>query len=115
LAELGLVGFRAFADARVAFSRGVTVLLGENNAGKSGVVDALRLITDPLDGRRSLWADGDDVCRSGAHAGFSLRMSLVGSMTELAPYSDAVVAKPCTTAGLSEARYASPALRSPER
>jgi len=105
LAELGLTDFRAFGDAHVAFSRGVTVLLGENNAGKSGVVDALRMVTDPLDGRRSLWADGDDVCRSGARAAFMLRMSLVGSSTELAAYSDAVVAEPHATSGLAEARY----------
>lgn len=105
LAGLGLVGFRAFTDARVSFSRGVTVLLGENNAGKSGAVDALRLITEPLDGRRSLWADQDDVCRFGGHAGFSLQMCLAGLMTELAPYSDAVVAQPENTSGLSEARY----------
>ncbi|MEJ3741839.1 AAA family ATPase [Actinomycetes bacterium KLBMP 9797] len=105
LAELGLAGFRAFPDARVAFRRGVTVLLGENNAGKSGVVDALRLVTDPLDGRRSLWADADDVCRSGGHTGFRLRMSLVGEPTELAAYSDAVVAQPNVASGLSEARY----------
>ena len=105
LAELGLVGFRAFTDARVLFSRGVTVLLGENNAGKSAVIDALRLVTDPLDGRRSLWADGDDICRSGDHEAFTLRMSLAGSSTELAAYSDAVVTEPYAAAGLSEARY----------
>ncbi|GAA0905058.1 ATP-dependent nuclease [Virgisporangium aurantiacum] len=105
LAELGLVGFRAFTDARVVFDRGVTVLLGENNAGKSGVVDALRLVTDPLDGRRSLWADSDDICRWGDHEAFTLRMSLAGSSTELAAYSDAVVTEPYAAAGLSEARY----------
>ncbi len=105
LAELGLSGFRAFADARVVFNPGVTVLIGENNAGKSGVVDALRLITDPLDGRRSLWPDSDDICRSGTHAAFMLQMSLVGSSTELAAYSDAVLLEPYAASGLAEARY----------
>jgi putative ATP-dependent endonuclease of the OLD family len=105
LAELGLTGFRSFADARIAFSPGVTVLIGENNAGKSGVVDALRLVTDPLDGRRSLWPDSDDICRSGAHAAFMVRMSLVGSSTELAAYSDAVLLDPYAASGLAEARY----------
>jgi hypothetical protein len=38
----------------------------------------LTIAPDPLDGRRSLWADGDDVCRSGTWAAFMLRMSLVG-------------------------------------
>lgn len=95
LAELVLSGFRAFDDTRVALRRGVTVLLGENSAGKSGVVDALRMVTDPLDGRRTLWADADDVCRIGDRASFTLEMSLQGSATDLAPYSDAIVpAKP---------------------
>ncbi|MER5556177.1 AAA family ATPase [Streptomyces sp. NPDC002793] len=39
----------------------VTVLIGENNAGKSSVIDALRLITDPLDGRRMRYFEEADV------------------------------------------------------
>jgi putative ATP-dependent endonuclease of the OLD family len=104
LAEVALSGYRAFADARIALRRDVTVLLGENNAGKSGVIDALRLLTDPLDGRRALWVDADDVCRSGAYTELNLRMSLVGSMAELAPYSDAWAGVHAPS-GLSEARY----------
>lgn len=104
LAELGLVGFRAFADARIPLRRGVTVLVGENSAGKSGATDALRMLTEPLDGRRSLWADGDDVCRTGDHASFTLRMTLRGTMIELAPYSDAFAPSPRIDE--AEARYA---------
>ncbi|MEU4161723.1 AAA family ATPase [Actinoplanes sp. NPDC026670] len=89
LAELRLSGFRAFAEARIPLRRGVTVLLGENSAGKSGVVDAARLVTDPLDGRRTLWADPDDVSRTGARSGFTIEMTLRGSPAELAAYSDA--------------------------
>jgi putative ATP-dependent endonuclease of OLD family len=104
LAELGLVGFRAFADARIPLRRGVTVLVGENSAGKSGATDALRMLTEPLDGRRSLWADGDDVCRTGDHASFTLRMTLRGTTIELAPYSDAFAPSPRIDE--AEARYA---------
>ncbi|WP_146231163.1 ATP-dependent nuclease [Micromonospora sicca] len=104
LGELGLFGFRAFADARIRLRRGVTVLLGENSAGKSGATDALRMLTEPLDGRRSLWADDNDVCRTGDHASFTLRMALRGTAFELAPYSDAFAPSPRT--GEAEARYA---------
>ncbi|MCN0179967.1 hypothetical protein [Salinispora arenicola] len=85
-----MAGFRRFAEARIPLRREVTVLLGENSAGKSGVTDALRMLTEPLDGRRSLWANGDGVCRAGDHAGFTLRMTLRGTSSELAPYSDAI-------------------------
>ncbi|MEV1321470.1 AAA family ATPase [Micromonospora arborensis] len=105
LAELELSGFRAFTKARIPFRRGVTVLLGKNSAGKSGAMDALRLVTDPLDGRRSLWADPDDVCRTGDHAGFTLRMKLRGTLAELAPYSDAFTS-PAAISGEAEACYA---------
>lgn len=104
LGELGLFGFRAFADARIRLQRGVTVLLGENSAGKSGATDALRMLTEPLDGRRSLWADDNDVCRTGDHASFTLRMTLRGTAFELAPYSDAFAPSPRTDE--AEARYA---------
>ncbi|MEV0569156.1 AAA family ATPase [Dactylosporangium sp. NPDC050588] len=104
LAELGLTGFRAFAEARIALRRGVTVLLGENSAGKSGVTDALRMLTEPLDGRRSLWADDDDVCRVADYSSFTLRMTLRGTASELAPYSDAFI--PSSTADETQAHYA---------
>ena len=99
LAELELSGFRAFADSRIPLRRGVMVLVGENSAGKSAVVDATRMITDPLDGRRSLWADSDDVCRTGDRSSFTLRMTLRGTASELAPYSDAITPQ---TPGSSE-------------
>jgi putative ATP-dependent endonuclease of the OLD family len=105
LAELYLSGFRAFTDARIPLRRGVTVLLGENSAGKSGVVDAARMVTEPLDGRRALWADPDDVCRSGAHAGFAVTMTLRGTPTELASYSDAITNDADDGTGESEAAY----------
>ncbi|MFI5756807.1 ATP-dependent nuclease [Streptomyces sp. NPDC051569] len=45
----------------VPLRQGVTVVVGENNAGKSNFIDALRLLTDPLDGRRSRWWEAEDV------------------------------------------------------
>jgi putative ATP-dependent endonuclease of the OLD family len=91
VSELGLSGFRAFVDARVALCRDVTVLLGENNAGKSAAIDALRILTDPLDGRRSLWADGEDICRTGGRNDFRLWMTLSGTVVDLAAFSDAIL------------------------
>lgn len=41
----------------------LTVLVGENNGGKSNVVDAIRLLTLPLSGRRELYPEDEDVRR----------------------------------------------------
>jgi putative ATP-dependent endonuclease of the OLD family len=46
---------------QVPLRREVTVLAGENNAGKTTVVDALRQLTDSLDGRRGPGLDENDV------------------------------------------------------
>lgn len=54
-------GFKSLLCTDISFRPAVTVVVGENNAGKSNLVDALRLLTDPLDGRRTRWWEGDDV------------------------------------------------------
>jgi len=43
--------------------KNLTVLVGENNAGKSNVIDALRLSTVPLSKRRNRYFEVDDVGR----------------------------------------------------
>ena len=55
--------FRGFGKAEIPLRDQITVIIGENNAGKSTLLDALRLLTDPLDDRRSLYWDTDDVAR----------------------------------------------------
>jgi putative ATP-dependent endonuclease of OLD family len=54
-------GFKSLLNMDVPLRQGVTVIVGENNAGKSNFIDALRLLTDPLDGRRNRWWETDDV------------------------------------------------------
>ncbi|WP_406378454.1 AAA family ATPase [Streptomyces sp. NBC_01618] len=54
-------GFKSLLDMDVPLRQGVTVVVGENNAGKSNFIDVLRLLTDPLDGRRSRWWEAEDV------------------------------------------------------
>ncbi|ULR54650.1 ATP-dependent nuclease [Streptomyces deccanensis] len=64
LERLHLRGFRSAADTTVSFQPGVTVLVGENNAGKSNVMDAIRLLTLPLDVKGGgLYPDRDDLHR----------------------------------------------------
>lgn len=62
---LHVQGFRSLADTTVTFQPGTTVLVGENNAGKSNVIDAVRHLTAPLDGKRDLYLRAEDLYRDG--------------------------------------------------
>src|SRR3954449_3241075 len=64
--------FRSCADVTVQFRKDLTVLVGENNGGKSNVVDAIRLLTLPLSGRRERYAEDEDVRRHAAVPNFQI-------------------------------------------
>jgi len=61
LETLRLNNFRSFEDERVCFARDLTILVGENNGGKSNAIDALRLVTMPLSGRREVYCESTDI------------------------------------------------------
>jgi putative ATP-dependent endonuclease of OLD family len=63
LERLRLQRFRSCSDTTVDLRPELTVLVGENNGGKSNVIDAMRLLTLPLNGRRDRYAEDDDVRR----------------------------------------------------
>lgn len=63
LESLHTKGFRSCNDTNIVFQKNLTVLLGENNSGKSNLVDAIRLLTSPLNGRRDRYAELDDLTR----------------------------------------------------
>lgn len=61
LNELQLVNFRSFAKENVTFEKQFTVLVGENNGGKSNLIDAIRLVSSPLSGRRDIYCESTDI------------------------------------------------------
>ncbi|MEV0726561.1 AAA family ATPase [Micromonospora purpureochromogenes] len=92
-------GFRSIKETTVELERDVSVLIGENSAGKSNVIEAVRLLTEPLDGRRSRYLDADDVFRGPDCSEAILTASYRGSAEDLSPYQHAMAAD------LSEARF----------
>lgn len=52
-----LARFRSCLDVAIKFRPDLTVLVGENNGGKSNIIDALRILTLPLNGRRDRYAE----------------------------------------------------------
>lgn len=82
--------FRSCCNTVVPLRPSLTVLVGENNAGKSNVVEALRLGTNPLSGRRVRYFEPEDLSRhhvgpSSIHLTFSgasrfQRAQFIGSL-----------------------------------
>ncbi len=93
LSQLDVEGFRSLSRVSVTLGRDVSVLVGENSGGKSNVIDALRLVTDPIDGRRNLYLDRDDVFRDSGQGQVTLRATFTGSTEDLAPYQHAASAE----------------------
>jgi putative ATP-dependent endonuclease of the OLD family len=89
LSQLDVEGFRSLSRVSITLERDVSVLVGENSGGKSNVIDALRLLTDPIDGRRNLYLDREDVFRGPAPAPVTLRATYTGSLEDMAAYQHA--------------------------
>ena len=61
LQNLNLNNFRSFGQSEIPLCRDLTILVGENNGGKSNAIDAIRLLTAPLGGRRGLYCEATDI------------------------------------------------------
>ena len=60
LRELQVRNFRKINALTIGFPRGLTVLVGENNSGKTTIIDALRLMLFSSRDLDSLWLTEDD-------------------------------------------------------
>ncbi|MET8029654.1 ATP-dependent nuclease [Streptomyces avermitilis] len=98
VSEVLVERFRSCEEARVPLRPEVTVLAGENNAGKTTIVDALRLLSDPVDGRRSRYFEEADVLEAAAHLGGpSLQLELADVGPEhTGAYLEAMVHDPAS-------------------
>jgi putative ATP-dependent endonuclease of OLD family len=70
--------FRSCADCTIKFRSDLTVLVGENNGGKSNIIDALRLLTLPLNGRRDRYPEDDDVRKGSPDPDFRIEGRFTG-------------------------------------
>jgi putative ATP-dependent endonuclease of OLD family len=81
LKTLTLDNFRSFAQTDITLCSDLTILVGENNGGKSNAIDAIRLLTAPLGGRRELYCETTDI-RFGTT---NRQFELIGRFEELSP------------------------------
>ena len=78
LRELNLSNFRSFSKETIFFERKLTVLVGENNGGKSNIIDAIRLVSMPLSGRRELYCEQTDIRFGATSPAFELTATFEG-------------------------------------
>lgn len=78
LSQLYLNNFRSFSNEQISFEPGLTVLVGENNGGKSNIIDAIRLLSMPLSGRRELYCEQTDIRFGVTPRAFELRATFGG-------------------------------------
>jgi putative ATP-dependent endonuclease of the OLD family len=63
LESVRLQRFRSCDNTTIDLRPDLTVLVGENNGGKSNIIDAVRLLTLPLTGRRDRYPEDEDLRR----------------------------------------------------
>lgn len=73
--------FRSFDTCEIDFQKDLTVFVGENNGGKSNAIDAIRLVTAPLGGRREIYCEATDVRFQGKAQQFELEAHFSGLST----------------------------------
>jgi putative ATP-dependent endonuclease of OLD family len=97
LKNLGLNSFRSFSQAEIPLCKDLTILVGENNGGKSNAIDAIRLLTAPLGGRRELYCEATDIRFGSADRKFEL----TATFTELNPAQQGRMISAATDAAIS--------------
>ncbi|WP_439629996.1 ATP-dependent nuclease [Shinella sp.] len=78
LKNITLRNFRSFDEGEVELQEDLTVFVGENNGGKSNAIDAIRLLTQPLGGRREIYCEPTDVRFQSDQSGFELEVLFKG-------------------------------------
>jgi putative ATP-dependent endonuclease of OLD family len=101
LKELDLLNFRSFSNENVSFERKLTVLVGENNSGKSNIIDAIRLLSAPLGGRRELYCELTDIRFDSEPHAFEIAATFAG----LSPAQQGRLLSATTDDTLTEARF----------
>ena len=78
LKNLNLSNFRSFSNESISFEPRLTVLVGENNGGKSNIIDAIRLVSTPLSGRRELYCEPTDIRFGSKERAFEIAATFSG-------------------------------------
>jgi putative ATP-dependent endonuclease of OLD family len=102
---LRLQRFRSCADVTIKLRPDLTVLVGENNGGKSNIVDAFRLLILPLNGRRDRYPEDDDLRRGSTEDNFTIEGRFAGLSDTLMGLLISAVPDPTVNQAILGMRY----------
>jgi putative ATP-dependent endonuclease of the OLD family len=105
LDSVRLERFRSCPNVTIHLRPELTVLVGENNGGKSNIIDALRLLTLPLNGRRERYAEDDDLRRGSTEKTFALEGRFSGLSDTVKGLLISAVPDPATDVAIFGMRY----------
>jgi len=88
LDSLAVRNFRSCYETSIVFAPYLTLLVGENDAGKSNVIDAIRAALPPASGRGSFWFEPERDLSYGRPDGADIEITCVYS--DLTPGEDAL-------------------------
>jgi putative ATP-dependent endonuclease of the OLD family len=88
LDTLVVENFRSCYRTKVTLAPHLTLLVGENDAGKSNIIDAIRAALPPASGRGHFWFDGDRDLSYGQPPGTHIEISR--TYADLTPGEDAL-------------------------
>jgi hypothetical protein len=111
LRSLRISRFRSCEMVSVPLQSDLTVLVGENNGGKSNIVDAVRLLTLPLSGRRERYPEDDDLRRGSQIPNFEIEGRYQGLSPTLKGLLISAVPDPTKDEAIFGYRYPSPKLK----
>ena len=101
LKTIWLKNYRSFDAGEIELQKDLTVFVGENNGGKSNAIDAIRLVTQPLGGRREIYCEPTDVRFQSPTKGFELE----AAFSDLSVGQQGRLISATTDGSLSEARF----------
>jgi putative ATP-dependent endonuclease of OLD family len=78
LEKLELKNFRSCVELSIPLHEHLTVLVGENNGGKSNLLEALRLLTHPSSGRIERYCEVEDLSKAAAENTFQISGTFAG-------------------------------------
>jgi putative ATP-dependent endonuclease of the OLD family len=105
IASLRLERFRSCLNVTINLQSDLTVLVGENNGGKSNIIDGLRLLTLPLNGRRERYPEDEDIRRGSIEKTFILEGRFSGLSDTVKGLLISAVPDPATDVAILGMRY----------
>ena len=81
--KIAIENFRCLNEACLEFQPGLNIILGENNAGKSALIDAIRLVLGANVGRRDLYPSLYDLHHDGNGQATSTSFAIHATLADL--------------------------------